>query len=300
MQAVTKKRPSAGGSLIMKLSFIPVAALMLTTSFVHAEQFTIAGFTFDQASCVKTAAIVEGSAALEDHSNKNFGKYSEEYLRSTTTTVNEFAKFDRTKTIGYLLGRGRSDTLARHINLTSPPGIRTTLELTWGVAGLPNQKGADFYVYESGSPEVYAVAVRKAGANEFSPYYYKCFNRSDKLHGVNGTAFDLADFGLAEGEVCSAIRIRNVWGSTTKAGADKVDNEKGEGMIISPSHPNYKNAFPMRMKPGGAEISSESLDPDILYVVGRHPLVALKMQTQQSEGATKEAAKEAVASSEKK
>jgi hypothetical protein len=300
MQAVTKKRPSAGGSLIMKLSFIPVAALMLTTSFVHAEQFTIAGFTFDQASSVTSVAIVEGSATLEDHSNKNFGKYTEEYLRSPTVTVNEFAKFDRTRTLGCLLGRSAKGTTARHINLTSSPATRTTLELTWGAQGLPNLKGADFYIYESGNPDVFAVAVRKAGSTEFSPYFYKGFSRDDKLHAANASAYDLSDFGLVDGDVCSAIRIRNVWATNTKAGSDKVNNESGEGMILSPSHPDYKNGFPLRMKKAGVQVSSEDVDPDLLYVAGRHPLVALKMKTQQPEAATKEPAKEAVASSEKK
>jgi hypothetical protein len=277
-------------ALTMKAQLISLAAFLFSAAFANAETFTIANFTFDQASAVKTAAIVEGSSVLVDHSNKNFGRFSEDYLRSPTLMVNEFAHFDRTKTTAYLLGRAGSKGLGRHIDLASAPGTRTTLELTWGSDGLPNGKGTDFCVFESGEPtkaDVYAVAVRKAGSTEFTPFRFKGSARYDRLHLVFATEFDLSDFGFADGEVCSAVRIRTIWGASNKAGPDKVNYESGEGMIIPPSHPDYKNAFPIRIKPGGSEISTDQLDPDIIYVAGKYPLVPLKTQAQQEVPAEK-------------
>lgn len=255
---------------------IASSVLLLTVAAAQAETFTIAGYTFDQASSIKTASIVEGYGVLEHRSNRNFGRFSEDYLRSPEVMVNEFTRFDRRRTVGCLLGHSGADSTARHVNFNTPPGTRVTLHLTWGAQGLPNRTGADFYVFESGRTDAFSVSVLKAGSSEFTPYRFKRPAREDKIHLVHATAFDLSEFGLTDGEVCSAIRIRNLRGTSARVGADKVDNASGEGMIVPPSHPEYEAAYPLLVKAGAnGQAAIDELDPDIVYVVGQHNLVPL-------------------------
>ena len=266
----------------MKLKVICSVVSALAVNLANAGVVTIGGVSFDEANSVQTAAIVEGPVTLGDHSNRNFARFGENFISSTASHENEFAHFDRSKSIGRLLGRGGNGDYARHVSFggpaeTSPMGNvnRSTIELTWGDRGLVNQKGPDFVVFESGNYEVFAVSGRKASSSDFSSFRYQFANDYDKFHGVNVVAFDLSDLGFADGEVCSAIRIRNVFNSMARAGGDRVDNESGQGKVVYPSDPNYKAAFPMRIKAGGRLVNSDELDADIVYVAGLHNLVPL-------------------------
>lgn len=264
-----------------------VSAITLAATLARADLVRIGGVTFDQNNSAKTAMIVEGPVTLANHSNKEFGRYSEEYLTSPESRANSFRGFDRGKSVGRLLGRYGGD-LARHISFPSPsdnfPGAgipnvhRCGIELTWGENGLPNGSGPDFAVYEAGTWEGFAVAVRKAGSGEFTGYRYHFPNAADKYHGVNVVSFDLSKFGLAEGETISAIRIRNVFNSRARGGGDKVDQESGEGWVIYPGDPRYKEAYMLREKPAGAEFPLDRLGADIVYVVGLQNVVPLKSQ----------------------
>jgi hypothetical protein len=265
-----------------------LATVTLAVNCVQAGEFKIAGFVFDEANAVTSVAIVEGPLTLMDHSNKRFGKYSENYL-SAGAKVNEFQAFDRSKTIGRLLGRGGSGDLARHLSFPSPgddiaaspmPNVhRCAIECTWGSNGLGNGPGPDFVVYEAGSWEGFAVAVRKAGSPTFTGYRYQFPAGQDKTHDTTAVAFDLSKFGLAEGETISAIRIRNLFNSKSRGGGDKVDEQSGEGWIIYPGDPRYKDAFMLRNGAGGSEFPIDKLGSDIVYVVGLQKVAPLKTQT---------------------
>jgi hypothetical protein len=284
-----------------------LATLILGAATAQAGVFKIGGIAFNDANTVKTAAIVEGPVTLSDHSNPRFGRYSEAYVISAESQENEFQKFDRRRSLAWLMGRTSKSDLARHISFAEPgdssgalamPNIhRCSLELTWGKdAALPNGPGDDFVVYESGSWEGFAVAVRKVGDIEYTGYRYHFPKSFDTTHNVNAVVFDLTDFGLEAGDQIASIRIRNLFNADARAGADKVSGESGEGWVILPGDPRYKNskeAFPLRIRAGGSEFKTDQLGPDIIYVAGLQAIGPARKQsnTTQEQPATQEAAK---------
>jgi hypothetical protein len=281
----------------MRLSTLTtiLASSVLAANVSHAALFKIGGFIFDEANTARTASIAEGPVTLPDASNKEFGRYSEEYVSSPDTRINEFARFGRNKSLACLMGRPQKGEFARHISFAEPGALtavanvhRSTIEVTWGEFGLPNKVGADFVIYESGSWEGFAVSVRKVGSPEFTRARYQFANATDKIHNANAVAFDLSDFGFAENEVVAAVRIRNLFNSQSRIGADKVDNQSGEGNVIVPGEPQYKTAFTLsKAKGSNEEFKNEDLGADIVYVAGMHDIVPLKTN------ATKEPAPEA-------
>ena len=266
-----------------------VAALGLSlASSGTAAVFKIAGFSFDEKNSVTTVSIVEGTRDLKDHSTTHFGRFSETYVKNPTSKVNEFAKFNRGNSIARLMGRNgnsKGKDYARFVSFpdakeTPPtPNVdRCTMELTWGSGtGLQNGSGKDFVVFEHASFQGFEVAVQKAGDAVPTSFIYQFQGPKDSIHEVNAVAYDLSDFGVAEGEMITAIRIRNIFNSKAPAGADKVDNESGQGNIVYPKDPGYDKAFTLREKAGGEEFTERGLSADIVYVTALRDVEPVKL-----------------------
>jgi hypothetical protein len=275
----------------MKHAITIFAAIMAATLVADAGLYRIGGFTFDEQNVVRTAAVVEGPVTVSVRTSRNFARYSEEYIASSKERINEYRDFNRKNSIGWLLGRGGNPDYARHVSLAAPGEVlpmvnlhRTTLELTWAGYGLPNRPGPDFVVYEIATWQGFSASARKEGSKDFSAPVYQFPAAQDKAQDVNAVAFELSDFGFAEGDICSAIRLRNIFSGQARSGADRVDNESGQGKILYPSDPNYKTGFPLRTKAGGPEFNVEQLNADIVYAVGLHDIVPLKVETTETVG----------------
>lgn len=273
----------------MKLSFLTFAVSTAIIFDASAGVFTIGGFKFDEKNTVSKATLVEGDG-LKTHANTRFGRFSESYVKDTTSRENEFAKFDRKKSVGSLLdqknkkkGKAESVDYARQISFaeSKKPGSTTNryvIELSWQEGmGLKNGTGADFVVFETSSWEGFSVAVQKAGGKEFTAYRYQFPKTKDPIQDANAVAFDLSDFGLSDAEMITAIRIQNLFNSKAPAGADRVDNASGEGMIVLPQDAGYDKASLLRQKAGGEEFPVSMLGADIVYVAALHDIEEVKI-----------------------
>lgn len=158
---------------------------------------------------------------------------------------------------------------------------------------LENKDGADLVVYESGTFEPFSVSVRRAGTEVFTQPRYQFSNYFDPVHNVNAVAFDLTDFGLAQGDMIDAIRIRNVFNAYSRHGSDRVDDPSGQGMVVYPGDPGYGSSHQLLTERDGREFKTEQLDADIIYIVALHNIVP--MDKNQANGGS--AAKAAGASS---
>ncbi len=264
------------------INMLAGAVLALGVAEVMADSFTIAGVTFDTVNSAQTAHIVEGSASTQDYSSKIFARVEQSRDVLVGDATNPFVTFDRGKSVGRLLGRSakHTDDRARYVSMPEkgtfgpqPNKDRLTIELTWGKHGIKNEQGPDFVVYEVGSYEAFAVAVRKVGSTEWSHYRYQFAFQSDPAHGVNSVTFDLTSFGVAPGEVVDAIRIRNVFNSESAQGADKVDQPIGEGRVLYPGDIEYITGHKLLSSVRGDEFRTDSLDADIIYVASLHKVV---------------------------
>jgi hypothetical protein len=243
---------------------------------VDPAYVTVADFRWKQTNSVSSATVVEG--AIDTFVPNAFGK--------------NFFGFDFSKTTGQLLSDNTSpNTTAVAANFPDlgrpgdpqPNVDRTTIEMNWNGAELPNAPGNDFVIYESsfsGEPEGYLVSVRRAGEDNFSVWRYEfaeSFEQFDPVTGagVYATAFDLDNFGISPGDTIDAIEIRNIFNSEAVAGGDRVDDRSGQGNVLFPGTPGYNRGFTLTtafLAPG-IEYSTDKLDADITYVVGLHDIV---------------------------
>src|SRR3954453_7258489 len=103
-------------SQILTVSF----GLALFVSNVSAGVFSIGGFTFDEKNTVTQGLIAQGTS-LRGHSSSRFGMFSPDYISDPNVYTNHFAKFNRSKSIGRLMGMHNKDGLgtdfARAISL---------------------------------------------------------------------------------------------------------------------------------------------------------------------------------------
>lgn len=140
---------------------------------------------------------------------------------------------------------------------------RNGIQVGWtGGRTLGNGSGADFVIYESGSPnapEGFMVRVGNSSTGNFSGWRFEA-NDGFGLYlneGVSGerafaTVFDLTDFGIGAGGEIDVIQIANLIATDTlSAGAVKFD---GSG--------------------SGHGFASGALDPDPLYIGVLHALNA--------------------------
>ena len=209
--------------------------------------YTVAGWTWNPNNAVTTGSIISGASAIST--------FASGFLESEGEQL-------ANQTVGSLLLNESNGSLILG-NSTS----RAQIELTWDGQGLLNGVGNDFVVYENGDinqPEGYAVAVRIAGSDTFTPFRYEFFDTfegqliENSQAGVLATAFDLSDFGLANGQVIDAIRIINLQ-------PDDLVNGQGQGFLgtsgVSPLDPSTGQPFALGR-----------LDPDITFVAGLRDL----------------------------
>lgn len=256
------------------IKVIALAALALwTNSAGQCGVYNIAGFTFNEANSAQCAAIVDGPRNLK-LLNSTFGKFSSAYLTDTSVRSNEFAAFNRSATIGWLLQPYR---ISRAGNLhgkfvtlgNAQKEQRSVIEISWGESAVRNKAGNDFVIFESDDSAGFAVSVLKSGASDFSRPKYQFADAHDKTHRVNGYGFDLSHFDVAEGEVITAIRIQNIFAADS-AIPDKVDTVSGYGTLISANDAGYRQGFPLRKKSVATQSQYESKTANIVYVAALH------------------------------
>ncbi len=212
--------------------------------------YTVAGWTWNPGDAVTDGSIISGESTIST--------FASGFLESENQPL---AK----QTVGSLLFNQSNDSLTLGNNIS-----RSQIELTWGGQGLINSPGNDFVVYENGDlnqPEGYAVAVRIAGSDTFTPFRYEFYDTfegqltGNPQAGVLATAFDLSDFGLANGQFIDAIQIINLQ-------PDDLVNGNGQGFLgtsgTTPLNPSTGQPFAL-----------DKLDPDITFVAGLHTLQTL-------------------------
>ncbi|MEJ5252880.1 MAG: hypothetical protein HPY54_13055 [Chthonomonadetes bacterium] len=189
-------------------------AVFVVLQPVCAQTYSVGGYTWDVVNGVRRVLPVDPPGI------SGFNFYDSEFLKDTD--------FDRTKTLGWLMSGTSPSGNPRFVELGNSI-TRKIILVDWEGMRLPNAPGEDLVVYEVGSvgaPEGFMIAVRKKGSTEFSPWRYEFANTFTAGYLVFATAFNLDDFGLAEGESIDAILIANL------IEADRVDSPSGQGNVI--------------------------------------------------------------------
>ena len=270
-----------------------MASISLAANVVVADVFTIAGYTFNDDNSITTTSVVEGTSDLKIHSAPVFAGKGDLAAFASKDAAEPFLTFQRDKSVGRLLGNKKKRKSAGNpaLYLSMPdkqdgppwPNVdRVTIELTWGGKGLRNTPGEDLVVLEVGTYEGFALSVKKAGSDSFTPWRYHFASQFELVHNANSVTFDLSLFGLAEGEMITAIRIRNLFNSEAKVGADKVDDVSGQGRVLYPGEAGYDTAHRLTARLVGSglkadegvggEFRVDALDADIVFVVGLHDI----------------------------
>ncbi|MEQ8837728.1 MAG: PEP-CTERM sorting domain-containing protein, partial [Lacipirellulaceae bacterium] len=148
--------------------------------------------------------------------------------------------------------------------------FRGGVELNWGgAAGVTNNEGDDFVVYENGSPngpEAFMIAVRETGTATFTGFRYEFADdvvqvlptAGTNIAQVLSTGFDLSDFGLPSGSTIDAIIASNM------RPADRVDDVVGQGNVIVGGGSGFS---PLTGPQGnGGTYNSNGFDPDLTYI----------------------------------
>ena len=229
----------------------------------QADTFTVAGFTFDDTLGPTNVVPVPPS---------NLGDYQGFAFSAQFIPVSlEGNDFDIDKTVGIqLIG---SEPGQNNGGTSIPLGdnfFRGGLELNWGgAAGVTNNPGDDFVVYENGAPngpEAYMIAVRETGSSTFTDFRYEFADdvvrvlpsAGTDIAQVLSTGFDLSDFGLADGATIDAIIASNM------LPADRVDDIIGEGTVIVGGGSGFS---PLTGPQGnGGTYNSSGFDPDLTYI----------------------------------
>jgi hypothetical protein len=249
------------------------------------DTFTFADIKVSQFNSVTSAGQVEGGGSVHVTECVAFavGPDYKWHAMPRPGKANPSMDFDPSRTVGRLLHGGGEALNGKALAASFPETRgdygranrdRVTIELDWSGAGVENLPGPDFVVFEAGPFEPFAVSVKVRGSNRFTEPRYQFASTCDPANNVNAVLFDLSDFRLPEGEVITAIRIRNVFNLHARAGADKVDNPRGEGRIIYPSDWDYAYGFMLRRELGGQEFEDDELDADIVYVAALHNVIS--------------------------
>lgn len=250
--------------MLRTLSFFLCLLLCgLLVSIATADTFTVAGFTFDDTL---------GPTNVVPAPPTNLGDYQGFAFSAQFVPVSlEGNDFDINKTVGIqLIG---SEPGQNNGGTSIPLGdnfFRGGLELNWGgSAGVTNNEGDDFVVYENGAPngpEAYMIAVRETGSSTFTGFRYEFADDVVQVFPSAGTdfaqvlstGFDLTDFGLASGATIDAIIASNL------LPADRVDDAIGQGNVIIGGGSGFS---PLTGPQGnGGTYNSNGFDPDLTYI----------------------------------
>lgn len=232
-----------------------LAATLLLALMASAQTYSVGGYTWNIADGVKRVLPVDPGEI------SGFRFFDSEFLVDTD--------FDRTKSLGWLMSGSSPSGKPRFVELGDSVGRKVIL-VDWEGMRLPNRPGEDIVVYEVGSagiPEAFMVAVRKKGATTFSPWRYEFANTFTSGYFVFATAFNLDDFGVAEGESIEAIRIANL------IAADRVDHSSGQGNVILGGGSGFVPLQGPLSDTPGQPYPVTSFDADIVYVGVLHNIL---------------------------
>lgn len=241
--------------------------LVLASSTALAQAYTFGTYSWDQADSPDQGyALSPGtysSAVVTALPNA---------VANTISFPSSTIGFDGSRSIGRLLGLTSTGT--RPVNL--PAGnngttARSGFELSWsGGRKLPNGAGYDFVVYESGTnsttPEPTMVQVYNTAQAAWSGWRYTPA-QTFELYGGSvteggfATAYDLSDFGFADGEATDRIRIVNL------TDEDRSVDPSGFGAMLPDDNGGTSSYLP---DPGAlasyTQFGVNTLDPDPFYV----------------------------------
>ncbi|MBP7951449.1 MAG: PEP-CTERM sorting domain-containing protein [Verrucomicrobiales bacterium] len=245
----------------MKACHFTLFAFICAAARVPAASFTVGGYTWDSDNAVTSAAFTEGGPGF-------FG----------TTSFSE-----DTRSIGKLLGYPNAGAVFVDITNTVTNTARATVTMDWSAAPngalLANGAGDDFVVYETGSagaPEAYAVSLRNAQTQVYTPYHFFQASSFDAAAAAFATAFDISDFGAGINQI-DRVAIRTIFNSAGPNGGDRVDLLGGSGqgeVTFDVGAGNFTNRLLEAGPQGSAgEFAASRLDADIVYVVGLHNTV---------------------------
>ncbi len=188
---------------------------------VTSQLFSAAGFSFDQASTPDQLTHLSGGTGVVETIPDGINDARIDNLAFATSTAATFPDssvgFDGSLSIGRLSDKS-TGTSARFLNMPggdNGTSTRSVFELTWSQGRqLANSAGTDFVLFESGSagvPEAIMVQVRQTSTQEnggWSDWVY--LPATAFTNGVFATAFDLSQFGVANGATIDAIRVANM------------------------------------------------------------------------------------------
>ncbi len=230
-------------------------AVFIVLQPVGAQTYSVGGYTWDIANGVRRVLPVDPPAI------SGFNFYDSEFLKDTD--------FDRTRTLGWLMSGTSPSGNPRFVELGNSI-TRKIILVDWEGMRLPNAPGEDLVVYEVGSvgaPEGFMIAVRKKGSTEFSQWRYEFADTYTMGYLVFATAFNLDDFGLAEGESIDAILIANL------IEADRVDSPSGQGNVILGGGGGFVPVQGPLSDTPNQPYQASRFDADIVYVGVLHDIL---------------------------
>ena len=228
---------------------------LLVVRQTAAQTYSVGGYMWNIANGVKRALPVDPPLV------SGFSFFDSEFLKDTD--------FDRSKTLGWMMSGGSPTGNPRFVELGTPV-VRKIFLVDWEGMRLPNLPGEDLVVYEVGSvgaPEAFMVAVRKKGETTFRPWRYEFADTYTTRYLVFATAFNLDDFGIAEGESIDAILIANL------IDADRVDHPSGQGNVILGGGSGYVPVQGPLSDTPTQPYQAARFDADIVYVGVLHSIL---------------------------
>ena len=244
---------SDAGDLSIKLQATDTSGASVSDTFnlavASSNLYTVGGFTWNSNNLVTGGSLIYGTTGTD-------------VITFGSGLFQDSGQPLASNTVGNLLSGLPNDTVNLGNN-TAP----AAMVLDWGGQPLTNLAGNDFVIYENGfqgEPEAFAVGVVTAGTlTGFRYEYYDSFddasvsNPADGV-GVFATAFDLSDFGIAEGQSIDKILIANLLPS------DRISGIDGQGFVGS----QYTNT---PLNPiTGQPFAADKFDPDITLVAALH------------------------------
>ena len=248
--------------------------------------FRFAGFTFDQNGTPNLLTPLTGGLIPD-------GDGAVIHTSAGSTEAAGFPEsavgFDPTLSIGRLIYPAlTTGTLALNLpSNNSGATLRAGFELRWsGNRTLTNASGNDLVIYEASSnpngPDAAMVQVHIVGGGWTQWRYEAPDARADYTTGgptgAFATAFDLADFGLQNGDAIDAIRYVNMTAVDRMEGPG-LEQTPGSGILVAEGFVIPEdNGATSQVRPDPGPFASfpaygnSTFDPDPLYFGVLHPL----------------------------